>query len=254
MQGQGSCISHARAANRKRGEGSGRRSKLGFTLIELLVVIAIIAILASILFPVFARARESARRTVCLSNCKQLCTGMMMYMQDYDHHYLPRTPDPVAGPGYPCKPCRTDSGAWVGQVQPYLKSTQIFVCPGDVGVPNSGPGANDPYNKVASPPDSMAAFYGSSYCINTVVERRKVEAAIPDPVDTYMGAEIYPWHTPDGLAYLSGKTGNPSRMAFFCDGHVKLASELGIALQCVPPAPLTLPQLPLGDGTYLPVP
>ena len=66
---------------------SFQRRNEGFTLIELLVVIAIIAILASILFPVFARARENARRTSCLSNLKQLGLGAMMYVQDYDESY-----------------------------------------------------------------------------------------------------------------------------------------------------------------------
>jgi prepilin-type N-terminal cleavage/methylation domain-containing protein len=61
--------------------------KRGFTLIELLVVIAIIAILAAILFPVFARARESARTSSCLSNVRQIATGIMMYIQDYDETY-----------------------------------------------------------------------------------------------------------------------------------------------------------------------
>jgi prepilin-type N-terminal cleavage/methylation domain-containing protein len=60
----------------------------GFTLIELLVVIAIIAILAAILFPVFAKAREKARQTSCLSNCRQLATGFVMYAQDYDERTL----------------------------------------------------------------------------------------------------------------------------------------------------------------------
>jgi prepilin-type N-terminal cleavage/methylation domain-containing protein len=63
------------------------RTKSGFTLIELLVVIAIIAILAAILFPVFAQAREKARATACLSNLKQLALGWLMYSQDYDEAY-----------------------------------------------------------------------------------------------------------------------------------------------------------------------
>ena len=85
--------------------------KTGFTLIELLVVIAIIAILAAILFPVFARARENARRSSCMSNMKQIGLGVMQYLQDYDERYMP------------------EHDEWVDAVQPYIKSTQIFRCP-----------------------------------------------------------------------------------------------------------------------------
>jgi len=92
--------------------------KTGFTLIELLVVIAIIAILAAILFPVFARAREKARQTACLSNLKQIGLGMMMYAQDYDETLVPYSKDA----------CGTQGGAFAFQhlyyslVDPYIKS------------------------------------------------------------------------------------------------------------------------------------
>jgi prepilin-type N-terminal cleavage/methylation domain-containing protein/prepilin-type processing-associated H-X9-DG protein len=99
----------------------------GFTLIELLVVIAIIAILAAILFPVFARARENARRTSCLSNLKQIGLGVMQYTQDQDGHYPP---------AYYYKNNASSAGGyvqWSGLVQPYVKSEQLFVCPSHPG-------------------------------------------------------------------------------------------------------------------------
>ena len=103
-------------------------------MIELLVVIAIIAILAAMLFPVFARARENARRSSCQSNLKQISLGFLQYTQDYDE----RLPMATAGTGGEDK-----IGCWMyynpvatfdparGSVYPYIKSTQIFVCPSD---------------------------------------------------------------------------------------------------------------------------
>ena len=102
-----------------------RTRKRGFTLIELLVVIAIIAILAAILFPAFAKARESARRASCASNMKQIGLAILQYTQEYDESFP--------------KGCNTDyngngvfyTGGWANPIYSYVKSTQVFTCPND---------------------------------------------------------------------------------------------------------------------------
>ena len=128
-----------------------------FTLIELLVVIAIIAILAAILFPVFARARENARRSSCLSNMKQIGLGVIQYTQDYDEKY----------------PIGRDLGGigWAGQTLPYIKSSQIFVCPSDTKPNSANPQISYAYNSAIVYPigswkgPSIAAFNASSLTV-----------------------------------------------------------------------------------------
>lgn len=93
----------------------------GFTLIELLVVIAIIAILAAILFPVFAKVREKARQISCSSNMKEISLGLLQYNQDNDES-MPTT-NTIWG------------GGWVGEVYPYVKSKGIYACPDDSSDP-----------------------------------------------------------------------------------------------------------------------
>ena len=105
----------------------------GFTLIELLVVIAIIAILAAILFPVFARAREKARQASCMSNVKQLTLGMLMYAQDYDEVFAPRYIDTVEGERIWWVPRVGSDGPLPALGEPYLKNVQIAFCPSEKG-------------------------------------------------------------------------------------------------------------------------
>jgi prepilin-type N-terminal cleavage/methylation domain-containing protein/prepilin-type processing-associated H-X9-DG protein len=119
-----------------------------FTLIELLVVIAIIAILAAILFPVFARARENARRASCMSNLKQMGLGVMMYAQDYDERYPQQL-------------------NWITLIEPYTKSDQLFVCPSSTNTSplNGNYGANRsifPRSNNTPPSISLAAVQSPS--------------------------------------------------------------------------------------------
>jgi len=115
------------------------RRQYGFTLIELLVVIAIIAILASILFPVFSRAREKARQSSCLANVKQIGLAFNMYLQDYDEMY-PGAAAATSGSGFAASGGYV--GAWIykaagasvydvtgGAIYPYVRNAQIYLCP-----------------------------------------------------------------------------------------------------------------------------
>jgi prepilin-type N-terminal cleavage/methylation domain-containing protein/prepilin-type processing-associated H-X9-DG protein len=197
-----------------------------FTLIELLVVIAIIAILAAILFPVFARARENARRASCQSNLKQIGLAMMQYTQDYDEKLpLNRTDvDGVAG----WNPTSTNAGkpgydqGWAELIQPYLKSTQILQCPSE---PN-GPAASTSNNTGYS--DYMANVYdinAQTGYVGLIAPTQTV--LVVDWKSSHSGSSVF-------YNYLWSKnqpadTGQVDEFRrhlggdnfLFCDGHVK---------------------------------
>ena len=148
-----------------------RNTKGAFTLIELLIVIAIIAILAAILFPVFARARENARRTSCSSNLKQLGLGVMQYIQDYDETY-PFNWD-YDGGGSITNP---ELEGWRYYMQPYVKSVQIFQCPSSAP-PSGTTTANIKITTPSATGISVAFRY--NYAANANIIRKQTFTATP---------------------------------------------------------------------------
>jgi prepilin-type N-terminal cleavage/methylation domain-containing protein/prepilin-type processing-associated H-X9-DG protein len=130
----------------------------GFTLIELLVVIAIIAILAAILFPVFAKVREKARQTSCLSNEKQIGLGIIQYVSDYDSTF------PMA--------CDTSwHNGWAFAIQPYVKSDNVFLCPDDsknAVNPATGPTWADLGIAISYPANGTIIWNGANTCVGAI--------------------------------------------------------------------------------------
>ncbi len=162
-------------------------NKKGFTLIELLVVIAIIAILAAILFPVFAQAREKARAIACLAQAQQIGLGAHMYMEDYDETWVVYSygiqGNNVYSPGFGQGYALVD---WEQNLQPYIKNRQIFICPsGDVtdlyyeSWPN---GQNNPPNP-SNKDSGCTGCYQTSWCWNAIQpgSANWPAAAIVDP-------------------------------------------------------------------------
>ncbi len=215
------------------------RKRTGFTLIELLVVIAIIAILAAILFPVFARARENARRASCQSNLKQIGLGMMQYSQDYDEKLVPMW-------NYTGGAATPPLVWWEDNIQPYVRSYQLFICPSQS--PPSGytygrpPGLPNPLyssyvlNNVTNP--SLDTGQGYIYGVHNgpSVSAGKSLAAIDDVATTIsmfdggVTKEVTVWDRTDIGATAAGVCGATGCVLkrhleganfLFFDGHVK---------------------------------
>jgi len=174
-------------------------ARRAFTLIELLVVIAIIAILAAILFPVFARAREKARSSACLSNCKQLAVAMHQYMQDWDGGYPSSTTYPSPIPGY-------NYSFWMAMIRPYVKNDIIYKCPSAAFDKGWAVGPDVPY-----------ATYGFNEYLNYIGRYSRdynTESDVPNPsltalvADSVAGSHFHDWDGPskgpDGVTLPDG--------------------------------------------------
>jgi prepilin-type N-terminal cleavage/methylation domain-containing protein/prepilin-type processing-associated H-X9-DG protein len=191
--------------------------KSAFTLIELLVVIAIIAILAAILFPVFSRAREQARATSCASNLKQIGLGFMQYTQDYDGIY------PLAGGAIKWDSPDGQMG-WMQQINPYVKSKQLYKCPSDT-VANSefsyfmsARAAYIAAGNNAAATNEMRIQYPSLFVIAGDADTRIFDVDDADKDDysnNLIGAGTNGSTAYDSRRHLEGQN------ILFADGHVK---------------------------------
>jgi len=207
------------------------RSTRGFTLIELLVVIAIIAILAAILFPVFARAREKARQASCASNVKQIQLGVLMYAQDYDE-LLPLEQIVIGGDGN----TTGVDGCWRGMIIPYVKNVQIFTCPSHRPSTPLFTGAYNEqgYNASYAINDWHQGVSGETNLIGTSQPAGKALASVTDAASTVFVLEspgspddICPASQQSHGLSLSGgnltaaRRHNDGANYSFVDGHVK---------------------------------
>jgi len=251
-----------------------KKSNKGFTLIELLVVIVIISILSVILFPVFARARENARRSACMSNMKQIGLGLMQYLQDYDERYPPSTQCDITGCGSyatdtdPSKPSGVFMTAsyvgtnhyrtWMDSIFPYVKSTQIFVCPSWSGdKTTTSYGYSSAFGSYRSSPTSWGAGSANNFIPISM-------AAVTRPSEVICIAE-YPSSSSPMMGPIDIRTqaADPNSIratphleggnAVYADGHVKwrsrgtILANIGIgAGSCV----LTSPGVPPGNNAY----
>ena len=180
-------------------------NRRGFTLIELLVVIAIIAILAAILFPVFARAREQARAISCLSNTRQLGTAIQMYLQDYDSSFPTMYLDAGnavgdtygelygghAGIGSDAQLQYAVNDSYLAQLNPYIKNTGIGVCPSDSGA-KATPTVGQRFTSYHYRHYLSYGFAPGYHSDATIANRVWRESDFGYPADTYVIHEMWP--------------------------------------------------------------
>ena len=202
-----------------------QRTRRGFTLIELLVVIAIIAILAAILFPVFAQARESARRASCISNLKQLSLATLMYCQDYDDTFpaaCSYAGQPWMEPPYYCI-------AFKDCLDPYVKNQQVWLCPSGAKI---DPAVTTSFGGNSYWFPSCSSIYGPFWAVRNLAGVSL--AAVTRPSDVVLLVDACPvWHSRNGYTAAQFWDAQQSGQVLggiwvsnfaFVDGHAKTFS------------------------------
>jgi prepilin-type N-terminal cleavage/methylation domain-containing protein/prepilin-type processing-associated H-X9-DG protein len=193
------------------------KNRHAFTLIELLVVIAIIAILAAILFPVFAQAREKARSISCVSNCRQVGTALMMYIQDYDEHL----------------PLNNHSGgahaSWLVTAQPYIKNQLLYRCPSDRSTNWTTPLPGQTATRLSSYATNNYLTPSGGFMTLAAIQRPAECVYLAELGENRTGDHIHPtsWPRPgfagsiDPLAEVSTLRHQGGSAFVFIDGHAK---------------------------------
>ncbi len=184
----------------------------GFTLIELLVVIAIIAILAAILFPVFARAREKARQASCQSNEKQIALSLLMYVQDYDETFM--------------RHCYSvGDSCWARKIEPYAKNTQIVVCPSWLGAISYG------FNMNALDNQRLARIHSPAELI-LVCDSRHLHSSGSTSAVAFINHNPNGggcgWSGCDSMDACTSEVHNEGLNLAFVDGHVKWMKKTAV--------------------------
>ena len=212
--------------------------KRGFTLIELLVVIAIIAILAAILFPVFAKAREKARQTSCLNNLKQIGTAFIQYAQDYDErfpiYWRPQLQTDTSAPGYIYI---TSNGSladkytsWMDFTYPYIKNTQVFKCPSAVDREASAPSYG--YNRLIHNSTNPATGLTAPRSLGEITRPAEIILTLDyaSRYGTYANCIEYTSFKNSGASWANCVCPhNDGTNVTFCDGHSKWLSKNDVA-------------------------
>jgi prepilin-type N-terminal cleavage/methylation domain-containing protein/prepilin-type processing-associated H-X9-DG protein len=216
-----------------------RTTPPGFTLVELLVVIALVALVAALLFPVFARSREAARRGACASNLRQIGLAVAQYVQDYGETHPPDKPAPEAA-------------GWAALIQPYLKDVRVLQCPSEETPPNpdsAGVGYTDYlYNRCALG-KGLAAFAapaGTILCLDGIRgDSGMWDNGTSGEYHDCRGNSEVPNATPGVATWLHRPGEAPvfryaerhlaGAIYLFADGHVRSLTPLAVYNNCTPP-------------------